>query len=91
MPSAWRSSVARPESIISACDGERGLGRFSYVRNVGKNEEVEDGLAPKYFGILSAARSSMAQRRNNVITNGTTYHDISRFLGLYYRVGFGLD
>ncbi len=63
---SWRPSEGRLESIISACDGERSIGRCSYVRNVGKREEAEDDLAPKYsstFGILSAARSSMAQRR----------------------------
>ena len=41
---SWRPS----ESIISAYDGERSVDRFSHVRNVGKSEEVEVDLAPKY-------------------------------------------
>lgn len=43
-----RASEGRPESIISARDGERNVNRLSYVMNIGKSGEVEDD-APKYF------------------------------------------
>jgi hypothetical protein len=45
----WSPSEGRPESIVSARDREHSVRRVSYVRNVGKGEEVEDDLASKYY------------------------------------------
>ena len=47
--SAGSPNPRRPESVISACDGERSFDHFGHLRSVGKSAEAEDDLAPKYF------------------------------------------
>jgi hypothetical protein len=45
----WRPSEARSESIISARDREHTDSRLNYVRNMGRSDEAEGDLAPKYY------------------------------------------
>ena len=45
----WKPSEGRAESVISAGSRDNSVSRLSYVRNVGRIEEVEDDVAPKYF------------------------------------------